>query len=92
LTHQTLIAIGPLQDIHKFAWLNRDRKKIRIGDDAYAIVPSNLPLNVNEQYGDYFNSIEVPVKINQIRNGGIVRYFFVYRLKGCKKIPQELIQ
>jgi len=92
LTHQTLIAIGPLQDIHKFEWLNRDRKKIQIGDDAYTVVPSNLPLNVNEQYGVYFTSIEAPVQINQIRNGGVVRYFYVYRLKGCKKIPQELIQ
>jgi hypothetical protein len=91
-THQTLLAIGPLQDIHKFAWLNRDRKKIQLGDDAYTIVPSNLPLDVAKQYGDYFTSIQTPVQINQIRNGGVVRYFYVYRLKGCKKIPQELIQ
>jgi hypothetical protein len=92
LTHQTLIAIGPLQDIHKFAWLNRDRKKMQLGDDAYAIVPSNLPLDVNKNYADFFTSIQAPVQINQIRNGGVVRYFYVYRLKGCKKIPQELIQ
>lgn len=92
LTNQTLIAIGPLQDIHKFAWLNRDRKKLKIGDDAYTIVPSNLPLNVVQQYGEYFTEIQTPVQINQIRNGGIVRYFYVYRLKGCKKIPQEQIQ
>jgi hypothetical protein len=92
LTHQTLIAIGPLQDIHKFAWLNRDRKKMKIGDDAYAIVPSNLPLDVIKQYAAYFTNIQSPVQINQIRNGGVVRYFYVYRLKGCKKIPTELIQ
>lgn len=92
LTHQTLIAIGPLQDIHKFAWLNRDRKKIELGDDAYAIVPSNLPLDVQKNYADYFTSIQAPVQINQIRNGGVVRYFYVYRLKGCKKIPEVLIQ
>jgi hypothetical protein len=91
-THQTLIAIGPLQDIHKFAWLNRERKKLQIGDDAYAIVPSNLPLDVVKQYAAYFTSIQAPVQINQIRNGGAVRYFYVYRLKGCKKIPQELIR
>jgi hypothetical protein len=91
-THQTLVAIGPLQDIHKFAWLNRERRKLQIGDDAYAIVPSNLPLDVEKQYGAYFTSIQSPVQINQNRNGGVVRYFYVYRLKGCKKIPQELIQ
>lgn len=92
LTKQTLIAIGPLQDIHKFAWLNRKRRKIQLGDDAYTIVPSNLPLDIYKNYTDYFTNIEAPVQINQIRNGGIVRYFYVYRLKGCKKIPQELIQ
>jgi hypothetical protein len=92
ITHQTLIAIGPLQDIHKFAWLNRDRKKLQIGDDAYTIVPSNIPLDVTNQYAEYFNSIQAPVQINQIRNGGVVRYFYVYRLKGCKKIPIEQIR
>jgi hypothetical protein len=91
-TQQTLLAIGPLQDIHKFAWLNRDRNKIQLGDDAYTIVPSNLPLDVTKQYGEYFTSIQAPVQINQIRNGGVVRYFYVYRLKGCKKIPQDPIQ
>ena len=91
-TNQTLIAIGPLQDIHKFAWLNRERKKMQIGDDAYTIVPSNLPFDVSKHYAEYFTQIEAPVQINQIRNGGVVRYFYVYRLKGCKKIPIELIQ
>ena len=88
---QTLIAIGPLQDIHKFAWLNRDRKKLQIGDDAYTIVPSNLPIDVEKQYGAYFTRILAPELIIQIRNRGMVRYFKVYRLKGCKKIPMELI-
>jgi hypothetical protein len=88
---QTLIAIGPLQDIHKFAWLNRERRKLQIGDDAYTVVPSNLPMDVEKQYGEYFTTIEAPVQINQIRNRGLVRYFKVYRLKGCKKIPIEQI-
>jgi hypothetical protein len=92
ITHQTLIAIGPLQDIHKFAWLNRKRRKLQIGDDAYAIVPSNLPLDVVKQYGAYFTNIQPPVQIKQNRNGGVVRFFYVYRLKGCKKIPEVLIQ
>ena len=91
MVQQTLIAIGPLQDIHKFAWLNRDRRKLQIGDDAYTIVPSNLPIDVAKQYAAYFTSIQAPVQINQIRNRGMVRYFKVYRLKGCKKVPMELI-
>jgi len=91
-TGQTLIAIGSLQDIHKFAWLNKVRRKLKLGDDAYVIEPSNIPMDVLKQYSEYFNSIEKPVQINQTRNGGIVRYFWVYRLKGCKKIPAVQIQ
>lgn len=90
-TLQPLIAIGSLQDIHKFAWLNKDRPKLKIGDDAYTIVPSNVPTDVVQQYGAYFTSIEAPVQMNQIRNGKVVRYFWVYRLKNCKKIPIEQI-
>lgn len=86
-----VIATGKLEDVHKFAWLNKERKQLQPGDDAYAIVPSNLPLNVAETYGQYFSSIEEPVVINQTRSGGVVRYFYVYRLKGCKIIPGQIL-
>ncbi|MEO8173052.1 MAG: hypothetical protein ABI581_08210, partial [Sediminibacterium sp.] len=82
-----VIGIGHLEDIHKFAWLNKERPPLHLGDDAYAIVPSNLPMNVREAYGKYFTVIEGPLVINQIRNGGVVRYFYVYRMKGCKLLP-----
>jgi 4-amino-4-deoxy-L-arabinose transferase-like glycosyltransferase len=86
-----VIAIGQLDDIHKFAWLNKERQALHIGDDAYAIVPSNLPMNVSAAYGKYFTVIEKPVIISQVRNGGVVRYFFVYRMKGCKALPEMVL-
>jgi hypothetical protein len=86
-----IIAVGKLEDVHKFAWLNKERKKLNLGDDAYCIVPSNLPMNVNEVYGKYFTTIENPLVINQIRSKAIVRKFYVYRLKNCKEIPQPII-
>ena len=84
-----LIGVGALTDLHKFAWLNRQRPSLKIGDDAYCIVPSNLPMDVAAAYGNYFASIEKPVQINQIRNQSIVRYFWVYRLKDCKLLPTD---
>ena len=90
-TGLSVIGIGHLEDVHKFAWLNKERKPLQLGDDAYAIVPSNLPLNVTETYGQYFTSIEQPVVINQKRNGGAVRYFSVYRMKGCKLVPNPIL-
>jgi 4-amino-4-deoxy-L-arabinose transferase-like glycosyltransferase len=86
-TGLTLIGIGNLDDLHKFAWLNKERPSLQLGDDAYCIVPSNLPLDVAQAYGKYFTTIEKPDVINQVRGGGVVRYFYVYRLKRCKLVP-----
>lgn len=86
-----LIGIGPLQDIHKFAWLNKERPALIIGSDAYCIVPSNVPFNVEAAYGSSFKSIDAPIRINQIRGGIVVRYFLVYRLHGCTKVPKSLL-
>jgi hypothetical protein len=83
-----VLGIGQLDDIHKFAWLNRERQPLQIGDDAYVIVPSNLPMNVHEVYGKYFTSID-SYTIDQKRNGGIVRYFYVYRLKKLKQLFEQ---
>jgi hypothetical protein len=86
-----VIGIGKLEELHKFAWLNKEREPLHLGDDAYAIVPSNLPLNVIETYGRYFTTIEAPAVINQRRSGGIVRFFYVYKMKGCKMVPKAIL-
>lgn len=92
VTGLRILGIGGLQDVHKFAWLNKERQPLAIGDAAYCIVPSNLPFNVNEAYGQYFTTIESPVVINQMRSGKAVRYFYVYRLKGCKQVPVAILK
>jgi hypothetical protein len=86
-TGMPLIGMGPLQDIHKFAWLNKQRPALTLGADAYCIVPSNVPFNVTEAYGQYFKNIDSPVVIDQKRSGVVVRYFLVYRLHDCIKLP-----
>ncbi len=90
-TGAEIIAVGYLEDVHKFAWLNKVRPSLKIGDDAYTVVPSNLPMNVNEAFGQYFTNIDQPVTIKQMRSGGVVRYFYVYRLKGCKVLPLPVL-
>jgi hypothetical protein len=91
-TNLNLLGIGKLNDLHKFAWLNTQHQPLQLGDDAYCIVPSNLPVNVNEVYGKYFTVVEEPVVIDQLRGGKVVRYFYVYRLKSCKQIPENPLQ
>ena len=91
-THQQVIAAGKLEDVHKFAWLNKQRPALQLGDDAYCIVPSNI--NVGEQtknYSEYFTAISEPQIITQIRGGKIVRYFKVYRLIGCRKLINKIL-
>jgi len=87
-----VIAIGDLDDVHKFAWLNKERKPLQLGDDAYCIVPSNVPFNVKGNYSRYFSVIEAPVIFNQIRGGKVVRYFYVYRMKDCIALPKPILE
>ena len=82
-----VFAIGDLENIHHFAWLNQIRKPLQLGDDAYCIVPSNVPTNIEDNYSKYFTTIEKPDTINQIRSNAIVRYFSIWRLKNCKVVP-----
>ena len=82
-----LFGVGPLQDIHKFAWLNKQRPALTIGADAYCIVPSNVPFDVTKAYGQYFQNIDSPVVIDQKRSGVVVRHFAVYRMHDCIKLP-----
>ena len=86
-----IMGIGNLENLHKFAWLNKTNQPMQLGDDAYCIVPSNMPINPTELYKDYFTVIEPPVIINQIRSNAVVRYFYVYRMKQCKKIPEQIL-
>jgi hypothetical protein len=87
-----VIAIGALEDVHKFAWLNENQETMKIGEDAYCIVPSSLPANPIELYGTYFTSIEKPDTIPYMNKGVLLRNFYVYRLKGCKLIPASILK
>jgi Dolichyl-phosphate-mannose-protein mannosyltransferase len=82
-----VIAVGALQDVHKFAWLNKQNSPLQIGMDAYFILPSNTPLNVKDTYKKYFTTIEEGKEFMQIRSKKPVRIFTVYLLKNCKEIP-----
>jgi hypothetical protein len=87
--NKQVIAVGSLTNVHKFAWLNADRKPLQFGGDAYCIVPSNMPLNVQEVYSNYFTQIIEAKEFTQIRSGKPVRFFTVYILKNCKLVPSH---
>jgi len=86
-----VIAVGKLEDVHKFAWLNQTTQGLKLGEDAYYIVPSNLPVDPHVLYSDYFEQISQPDIVPLITKGVLLRNFYVYRLKKCKKIPPAIL-
>jgi 4-amino-4-deoxy-L-arabinose transferase-like glycosyltransferase len=87
-----VIGVGAINDLHKFAWLNKESDTLQLGQDAYYITPSNLPNDPNKLYGDYFESIPTPDTLPYISKGVVLRNFYIYRLKGCKKIPEKSLK
>lgn len=82
--HLNFIAIGGLNDIHTYAWLNEYRKKIQKGDDAYFITFSNDFCDPVQKYHDLFESIDQRDTIQQQRGGKPVRNVFIYLMKNYK--------
>ncbi len=78
--HHNLIAFGNLNDIHHFAWLNQIRSRIIKGSDAYFIYPSNEYGPPDQYIKNKFEDVEDSIRIPQIRNGIVVRYFVIYRM------------
>ena len=91
-TGLNIVAIGNLEEVHHYAWLNKIRPALQIGDDAYCIIPSNIPTQVKESYNRYFTTIQPPDTIKQLRQGIAVRYFYIWRLKNCKEIPKDILE
>ena len=76
-----LLAIGDTSDIHQYAWINNTRLKLKKGDDAYFIVPSNTNCLVVELMKNKFEIVQKPDTIIQKRNNTLCREFYLWRLK-----------
>ena len=75
------IALGKLEDIHTYAWLNTYRKQLKIGDDAYFITVSNSFSDPKELYKKSFKKINSPVIIKQYRSNKPTRNMLIYLLQ-----------
>ena len=86
-----VIAIGALEDVHKFAWLNQDQPSVQLGQDAYFIQPSNLPFDPTHLILPYFEKMGKTDTIQIVQRGLLLRNFYVYRFKNCQKIPAPIL-
>ncbi|HEY2650262.1 MAG TPA: glycosyltransferase family 39 protein [Puia sp.] len=78
--HHEVLALGPVNDIHHFAWLNQRRPGLKKGSDAYFIYPSNYYGPPKASIKNNFALVEDSILIPQYRSGIPVRYFVVYRM------------
>lgn len=90
--HKDLLAVGDTINIHQYAWINNERKKLKPGDDAYCIVPSNYYVDAKELFSSDFITILPPQIIEQKRNGRVCRYFYIWRMKNFIAKQNHLVQ
>ncbi len=85
------LAIGDLNAIHKYAWINRERPPLRLGSDAYFITNSRN-YKSPEYLLEYFSYVEFPEIIRIFKGKKHVENFFVYRLRNCKELPPDVLE
>jgi hypothetical protein len=85
-----LIAIGSLGDIHKYAWINRERPPLLPGTDAWYITGSR-DFNMPGYLFEYYKYIETPDIIPINKGNKLVENFFVYRLRDLYRQPKDVL-
>ncbi len=76
-----LYALGSLDNLHKYAWINIQRGNIPRDSDAYYIVPDFYFRDPAEFSTQYFESIQPPDTVKIYRNKKCISNFYIYRLK-----------
>jgi hypothetical protein len=74
-----LIAFGPLEAIHKYAWINHERGLLSRGETALFITHSRAYKSA-ELFKPYFKEVKLVEKIPIYRNGHLAQFFFIYYL------------
>jgi 4-amino-4-deoxy-L-arabinose transferase-like glycosyltransferase len=84
-----LLTLAELERTHKYAWITQYRGGFSPGMDAYFFSSSYDFSDPNGYYKDYFERIGQPDTIPVYRNGRLVMYHYVWRLRGLKTIPPD---
>lgn len=84
-------AIGSLERIHKYAWMNKQRGGFKLGMDAYFITFSNDYEDPSKNISKYFETVQEPDTIAIERSGIIVKEAYIYRLKNLIEIPTNAL-
>jgi 4-amino-4-deoxy-L-arabinose transferase-like glycosyltransferase len=77
-----LFALGNIQGIHKYAWINNIRGGMAQGGEAYCLVPVSDFKDPEEILSSWFSAIQLSDSIPILRNNKIANWFYIYRLSG----------
>lgn len=83
--------LGPLENTHKYAWINQVNGGFKKGMSAYYITDSRYYRLANNEIISCFEQVELADTIQVYRSGKIAKRAFVYRLKNMVKIPEETL-
>lgn len=81
--------LGPIEDIHKYKWINQERGGLQLGSDYWYITDSHYYNDPKSIYEGYFEEISLIDTITIARCGKPAKNFFVYTCKGLKKTTDE---
>jgi 4-amino-4-deoxy-L-arabinose transferase-like glycosyltransferase len=85
--HLKTLAIGSINEIHKYYWINRKRGGFYYGMDGYFITTSYDYADPFKILETFFERIEPLDTIKIERSGKHVMNAFVYRLENMKRLP-----
>ena len=74
-------------EIHKYAWINKERGDLKLGEDYWFLTESFDYYEPNKYLKPYFKEIIPTDTITIDRCGKPAKYVFVYMLKDLKKMP-----
>ncbi len=78
-------ALGNVYALHQYYWINRDKKPLVKGDNAYFIIPSNLfTYSAFDAVKAGFNNYNNALTLAEYRSGAICKEFYVIRLYDYK--------
>jgi hypothetical protein len=84
-TPRPVYAIGTLERIHKYYWINHFRGNLQKGSDAWFIALSDDYEDPAGLYGNLFTTILPPDTLYITRGGDTIRKAFVFRMLGLKQ-------
>ena len=78
-------ALGTLERIHKYYWIDKKRGPLSRGLAAYYLSPGDDFIDPRNLYKKLFDSIGSPDTIHIFRHAALIRDVYIYRLYGLKK-------